>query len=147
MPLVLLPNQKKKKKKLLCLFFISSVVKKKKGLPSLALFREPLVHAQSWTWDCTCLCLLDRACLVMLSSSSWDVPPPPLYPSSQASQRRLNSNRGGRGTGQITQPCNVLMSCHAVRLRQIINLDHLSCHNIDGGFRRGPREKPSPDCR
>lgn len=61
---------------------------------------------------------LHRACLVMLSSSSG------------ALQHRLNFKQGKRGTEQIMQPCNALMSCHAVRLRQIINLDHLSCHDI-----------------
>lgn len=39
-----------------------------------------------------------------------------------------------RGTGEIMQPCNSLMSCHTIRLRQIIDLDNLSCHNNIGRF-------------
>lgn len=77
--------------------------------------------------------LLDGACPVMLSSSSQGC-----FPSSQASQHRPNF-KVKRGTEQIMQPCNALMSCHAIILRQTINLDHLSCHNIIGRFFSVPR--------
>lgn len=39
-----------------------------------------------------------------------------------------------RETEQNGQPCNALMSCHAIRFRQIISLDHLSCHDITERF-------------
>lgn len=32
------------------------------------------------------------------------------------------------------EPCSALMSCQAVRLREIINPDNLSRHNIVGRF-------------
>lgn len=32
------------------------------------------------------------------------------------------------------QPCKALMSCHAIRLRQIVNPDNLTCHNVIGQF-------------
>lgn len=78
--------------------------------------------------------LLDPACLVMLSSSSaWTVP---LNRGLDKTDWILTEKER---TEQIMQPCNALMSCHAIRLRWIINLDHLSCHNISWSFLCGPR--------
>lgn len=56
------------------------------------------------------------------------------FPSSEASRHRVSFTRERRGTEQIMQPCNALMSCHTIRHRLMINLDNLSCHNIIGSF-------------
>lgn len=71
--------------------------------------------------------LLDLACLLTLSSSSQGCPPPirGLTPPAESA---------GEENEEIMEPCGALMSCRAVRLREIINLDNLSRHNIVGSL-------------
>lgn len=56
----------------------------------------------------------------------------PLFSTSEAIQQQLNFNWETEGRGENRKPCNALMSCHNVSLRQIINLDHLSRHEKTG---------------
>lgn len=63
--------------------------------------------------------LLDLACLLTLSSSSQGLTPP-----AESTEEKE----------EIMEPCSALMSCRAVRLREIINLDNLSRHNIVGSL-------------
>lgn len=70
--------------------------------------------------------LLDLACLLTLSSSSQGCPPiRGLTPPAESA---------GEENEEIMEPCGALMSCRAVRLREIINLDNLSRHNIVGSL-------------
>lgn len=74
--------------------------------------------------------LLDLACLLTLSSSSQGPPTPPhpirgLTPPAESA---------GEENEEIMEPCGALMSCRAVRLREIINLDNLSRHNTVGSL-------------
>lgn len=65
--------------------------------------------------------LLDLACLLTLSSSSQGCPP-------------IRGLTPPEENEEIMEPCGALMSCRAVRLREIINLDNLSRHNIVGSL-------------
>lgn len=72
--------------------------------------------------------LLDLACLLTLSSSSQGCPRPPIRGLTPPAEST------GEEKEEIMEPCGALMSCRAVRLREIINLDNLSRHNIVGSL-------------